>query len=587
MSILGDLIGESQNKKSSEEYQETLALFKSYVKRDNSKDRLELWRAYQNGSPLTGPGGLRKKLAAIDLEYFGRAYLGHYFTRETPEFHRELDRIWQAGVLKGMQPLTKDEVAKIRRLPGCRRAVAAPRGHAKSTTLTFKDTLHAIVYEYKPYILILSDSSEQAQGFLADIREELEENQAIKEDFGDLQGNKAWRESVLLTSTRIKIEAIGSGKKIRGRRHKNWRPALIVLDDIENDENVQTPEQRKKLANWFFKAVSKAGDDYTDIVYIGTILHYDSLLSKVLKNPAYRSVKYQAVISWAERKDLWDVWEEIFIDLDNEDREQDAWDFYQANKEEMLKGTRVLWEDKLSYYDLMVMRVSEGEASFNSEEQNEPINPEDCLFNEEWFDYYNEAEIDFGEDRFQFYGFVDPSLGGKGKNKKSDFSTIITLAVDIRAGYQYVFDADIERRHPDQIIEDIFEKDRWLKRTCGRSYTVFGCETNQFQWFLKEELAKRSAAAGIFLPIEEVNQVSDKHGRIQTLQPSIKNRYIKFNARHKRLLEQLKQYPMASHDDGPDGLEAVVSLVRKNLKTGRTEYTTVAGRQAKFGEGAY
>lgn len=539
-------------------------LFEKYVKRDAGPERQKLLAAYQSGAAFAGPEGLRKKLGAMDLEYFGRAYLGHYFTRETPAFHRELDRIWQDGVLKGRLSLGKEDVTEIRRLPGCHRAVAAPRGHAKSTNLTFKDTLHGIVYGYKPYILILSDSSDQAQGFLSDIREELEENQAIREDFGDLQGKKAWREDVLLTSTGIKIEAIGSGKKIRGRRHKNWRPGLIVLDDIENDENVRTPEQRKKLENWFFKAVSKAGDDYTDIVYIGTLLHYDSLLAKVLKNPAYRAVKYKAVISWAERKDLWDLWEEIFIDLDNENREQDARDFFEFNKEEMLKGTKVLWEDKLSYYDLMVMRVSEGEASFNSEEQNEPINPEDCLFNEEWFDYYNEAAIDFREDRYCFYGFVDPSLGGKGKKKKSDFSTIITLAKDIKTGYMLVFEADIERRHPDQIIEDIMEKERWLKTNCGKGYTLFGCETNQFQWFLKEELARRSAEAGIYLPIEEVNQISDKYGRIQTLQPSIKNRYIKFNQRHKRLLEQLKQFPMASHDDGPDALEAAVSMIQKH-----------------------
>lgn len=555
-------------------------LFESYVKRSYSPERLELMTAYQGGAQLTGPEGLRKKLGAIDLEYFGRAYLDHYFVRETPAFHRELDRIWQSGVLKNTIPIDMDIVAKIRRLPGCRRAVAAPRGHAKSTNLTFKDTLHAIVYGYKPYILILSDSSDQAQGFLSDIREELEENQALKEDFGDLQGKKVWREDVLLTSTDVKVEAIGSGKKIRGRRHKNWRPALIVLDDIENDENVRTPEQRKKLENWFFKAVSKAGDDYTDIVYIGTILHYDSLLSKVLKNPAYQSVKYKAVISWAERKDLWDIWEEIYVDLDNENREQDARAFFEVNKEEMLRGTQVLWEDKLSYYDLMVMRISEGEASFNSEEQNEPINPEDCLFNEEWFDYYNEAAIDFRENRFRFYGFVDPSLGGKGKKKKSDFSTIIILVLDILTGYMYVFDADIERRHPDQIIEDILEKERWLRMAYGRGFTMFGCETNQFQWFMKEELAKRSAEAGIYLPIEEVNQISDKHGRIQTLQPKIKNRYIKFNSRHKRLMEQLKHFPMAGHDDGPDALEAAVSLIQNHTggKRGGITGGRVVGR---------
>lgn len=76
----------------------------------------------------------------------------------------------------------------------------------------------------------------------------------------------------------------------------------MVLDDIENDENVRTVEQRKKLENWFYKAVSKAGDTYTDIVYIGTLLHYDSLLAKVLKNPAYRSVKYKAVQSFPLRR---------------------------------------------------------------------------------------------------------------------------------------------------------------------------------------------------------------------------------------------------------------------------------------------
>ena len=66
----------------------------------------------------------------------------------------------------------------------------------------------------------------------------------------------------------------------------------------------------------------------------------------------------------------------------------------------------------------MKMRIDEGEASFNSEEQNEPINPDDCLFQEEWLDYYNEAEADFKDRSFVFYGFVDPSLG---KTKHSDF----------------------------------------------------------------------------------------------------------------------------------------------------------------------
>ena len=535
------------------------ALLNGFLNKDDSPERVRLRREFAAGHPTTGPEGLRRKLGAIDMEFFGRAYFPHYFSRPSPEFHRELDAIWQQGVLKGRYPLTAADTKTISRLPGVRRAVAAPRGHAKSTNLTFKGTMHSTLYGYKHYPIIISDSSEQAEGFLDNIRVEFEENTAILEDFGPLAGS-VWRSNVLVTKTNIKIEAIGSGKKIRGRKHRNWRPDLIILDDVENDENVRTPEQRKKLKDWFDKAVSKCGDDYTDIVYIGTLLHYDSLLAKTLANPAYRSIKYKAVIRFSQADDLWQQWETIFTDLSNDDREADALAFFQAHKTAMLEGTQVLWEEKLSYYDLMVMRVSEGEASFNSEEQNEPINQDDCLFMEGWFDYYNEAEVNFGDPAFDFFGFIDPSLG---KTKRSDFSAIVTLAKHKGSGYMYVVDADIERRHPDRIIADVLAKERWLRASFGHGYRKLGAETNQFQWFLKEELAKASAKAGLYLPIEEVQQTSDKVMRVQTLQPDVKNKYIKFNRRHKRLLEQLTQFPMGAHDDGPDALEGARSIAKK------------------------
>ncbi len=537
-------------------------LLETFLHKDSDPARVRLLKEYEAGLPATGPEGIRKRLGAIDMEFFGRAYFPHYFSRPSPEFHRDLDAIWQQGVLKGRYPLAPKDARAISRMPGCRRAVAAPRGHAKSTTLTFKGTMHAVLYGYKHYPIILSDSSDQAEGFLENIRVEFEENGLIREDFGDLQG-KVWRNNVILTASGIKVEAIGSGKKIRGRKHRNWRPDLLVLDDIENDENVRTPEQRLKLSNWFNKAVSKAGDDYTDIVYIGTLLHYDSLLAHTLSNPGYKSIKYKAVLAFSDAEDLWKQWEDIYTDLSNDSHEEDARAFFEAHREEMLEGTKVLWEEKLSYYDLMKMRVDEGEASFNSEEQNEPINPDDCLFQEEWLDYYNEAEVDFKDRNFIFFGFVDPSLG---KTKHSDFSAIITLAKHKSTGYMYVYDADIERRHPDRIIADILEKERRLRRDFGRGYKKFGCETVQFQWFLKEELVKASAKAGLYLPVEEVPQTADKVLRIQTMQPDIKNKYIKFSRRHKRLLEQLLQFPMGAHDDGPDALEGCRTLAKKVKK---------------------
>lgn len=202
------------------------------------------------------------------------------------------------------------------------------------------------MYAYKHYEIILSDSSEQAEGFLSDIKTELEENAALREDFGELVG-RVWKASVILLSNGVKIEALGAGKKIRGRRHKQWRPDLILCDDLENDENVNTAEQRKKLRDWFYKAVSKAGDTYTDIVYIGTLLHYDALLANVAKNPEYEAVRYKGVISFAANTALWDAWERIFTDLENPRHKEDAEDFFKANEAAMLEGTAVLWEEKL------------------------------------------------------------------------------------------------------------------------------------------------------------------------------------------------------------------------------------------------
>ena len=73
-------------------------LFEQYVTKDGNfpEQRAQLLEDFRVGKELTGPKGLRRKLGAFDLEYFGRAYLAHYFVRPSPKFHGELDRIWRA-----------------------------------------------------------------------------------------------------------------------------------------------------------------------------------------------------------------------------------------------------------------------------------------------------------------------------------------------------------------------------------------------------------------------------------------------------------------------------------------------------------
>ena len=138
------------------------------------------------------------------------------------------------------------------------------------------------------------------------------------------------------------------------------------------------------------------------------------------------------MISFSDRDDLWDKWTELYTNLFDPDHKQHAREFYLEHEAEMLKGTEVLWPEKLDYYKLMVIKVSDGDAAFNSELQNDPIDPDSASFQEEWMDYYEPELVDFKDIRYVFVGANDPSLG---KNKKSDTSAIINLAVDLYSGY--------------------------------------------------------------------------------------------------------------------------------------------------------
>lgn len=503
--------------------------------------------------------------AAADPGFFGKYYLPHYFTRPSPPFHRELDSLWKKRVMKRLNPTS--DCPRMLASAGKRSAVAAPRGHAKSTVMSLKNVLHAALFGYKRYILLISDTESQAVSFLDAIKNELETNELLLRDFGE-QAGKPWKTGSILLQNGCRIDAVGSGQKVRGRRNYERRPDLILCDDIENDEGVRTAEQRQKTANWFWKAVCKSGDSYTDILLIGTILHHDSLLSNLLENPGFFSLKFKAVEAEATSP-LWQTWEQLFTDLSNPNREKAAQEFFSAHRQEMLAGAKVLWPQKLSYYDLCVMRLTEGESAFNSEMQNTPINPADCLFSPQWFRFYEPYEVDFHAPHFQFYGYCDPSLG---RSVNSDYSALITLAVDGNSGLSYVWDADIQRRHPDQIIADILEKARLLQQETGHRYTLFGAETNQFQWFLKEQLAKESARQGLYLPIQGVRSTEDKTMRVESLQPDVKNGYIRFRQNQTLLLQQLAQFPLGAHDDGPDALEGCRTLARRQTRSSALDH---------------
>ena len=109
----------------------------------------------------------------------------------------------------------------------------------------------------------------------------------------------------------------------------------------------------------------------------------------------------------------------------------------------------------------------------------------------------------------------------------------------------------------------------------------------QFQYYFAEIMRQRAAAVGEYLPIEEINSTQNKDARIQSLQPFVKNGYIKFSKKHKTLLKQMTEYPMGKNDDAPDGLQMAVKLAL-DVKIGRrVDYRSVIARALDFRRGAY
>ena len=197
----------------------------------------------------------RRERARQDFNYFRRAYFPHYcLVGGDSRLHEWLDV----------------ELPRMADAPeGVRLAIAAPRGEAKSTFVSLFFVLWAVLTGRKHYILIIADALEQAASLLGAVKDELEFNEALKQDFPGAAGKgHVWNVGTVVTPGNVKIQALGAGKRMRGLRHGPHRPDLIVLDDLENDENVDKPEQRDKLQSWLQKTVLNLGaaDGSMDVV---------------------------------------------------------------------------------------------------------------------------------------------------------------------------------------------------------------------------------------------------------------------------------------------------------------------------------
>lgn len=475
----------------------------------------------------TDPANRAKRLAAIadpknGYRAFAETYFPHYLTKPNSKLH---------DALFDMLP------AMVAMPEGRKELIQAPRGSAKSTHISLIFPLYCIVRGLKHFIALIMDAFEQAALSIEAIKAELEFNPRLAQDFPDMAGKgRIWREGDIVTRNNVKVEGFGTGKKIRGRRHGPHRPDLAILDDIENDENIESPKQRDKLEKWVAKAVLELGptDGSMDVLYCGTIIHFDAVIVRFSRKPGWNVTRYQAILRWPDNLDLWDAWEEIYRNAG-----EDAADAFHAdNREALDKGAVLNWPASHTLLFLMKKRAG-GHGAFESEYQNNPINEDNPFGAITWWVVRRRDVLTFGA--------IDPSLGKKNVNR--DPSAILIGALDREGQHLDVIAASIRRRTPDVIISDAIGLQR--EHQCQ----LWFVEAVQFQEMLRTELMRKAAKAGLAMPCYPVVPLTDKALRIERLQIPVSDGMIRLHASQKTLIDQLQQWPNADHDDGPDCLE--------------------------------
>lgn len=452
---------------------------------------------------------LRQYLLAIfkrceNIHLFGWFIARPYFPLETPPFHKEI-----------LDLISDKDNRRV--------GVIAPRGHAKSTTVDMTYPLWAGCFEQEEFIVIISDTYTQAAEFINALKDEFENNPKIKWLFGNMKGDD-WQDGEFVLSNGIKYAAKGSGMKIRGIRHRHTRPTLMIFDDIENDENIKSAEQRQKLYHWFTKAAIPALARGGRAVVIGTILHFDSLVNKVMK-----------------QQDIFKSWQTRV--------------FYAITTDE--DGTEhALWPEHRSLDKLKSMRDNPndqefvGSIAFAQEYQHKPFSEEDAIVKPDWI---KECEPSQAPDEYSRQArvlTVDPAA-----SERQTADPTAMIVADLGAdGNVYVRAIRNQRTSPSitaETIQNLYET--YQPQVVGIEQGALG-------------LVFRDLLAG--LPVIGLKPDKDKVRRLLAVSRFFeagKVFLVRDIQNGQALREQLIEFPKGTHDDMVD---AIVYAIRMLLVDG-------------------
>jgi hypothetical protein len=243
-----------------------------------------------------------RRAAAKTLKGFCLTYLPHHFPADLSDFFDEM-----AGALQD-----HDET---------RLEIIGFRGCAKSTMASLALVLWAALEhpDKYPFIIMLADTRGQARINAASVQHELRNNELILRDYGHLKYRKIddprpeptlesdedWQAMNCVLDNGVRILSRSRGQKIRGLKHRQHRPSLVVADDVEDLDWVRTQENRDKTDRWFRGNVLPSVDEKTGrLVLIGNWLHTDGLMARLKNTGIFTVLEFPLLSENVEGTDI-------------------------------------------------------------------------------------------------------------------------------------------------------------------------------------------------------------------------------------------------------------------------------------------
>lgn len=516
-------------------------------------------RIIENSNNLFGFHGLAWQLGQISLEFFCLYFLQDiYLPKEDnaaaplADVHRELWADIQDSII-GNGP---EQLGRV-----------LPRGTGKSAFGTLGPTCWVVCYKHKTYVLICSDIGSTAEKFIKDIKDNIIDNIYIEQAFGKMLDdcNKDYKcNATQLEFTNFTfVEAISSTSPMRGRKYKNVRPDLIVLDDYQSEDDCRTEEAREKKWKRYSDDVKFAKQRPVKrngkIIKKGTVLmawgtqqHKECFYSRLIKTATWKFKKEKGVlvdnVDEFFNSGLWKEFSEILNNFKNDNRLEDAKEFYYQHEQEMTY--RTLWSE---FWDCLELALDyfENPNSFKQEVQGDVDS-----IGEKWFKTIKtESRKDIETHNFiKTMLIVDPASSG---GKKSDYSAYL-VGSSADNGFKYGRWGELAKinarnefdKYIEHMVELLVEFDD-ITHVYIEKNTFNGADANQLEKAIKaHEILK-------YRNITIINEMQrkNKDDKISTIVPYVNRGEFIFCEEDEDFVKQILEFAgqrFTLHDDAPD-----------------------------------